>query len=264
MQVATTTHEESATYRILPPLIIKGAAAMAEDAACISSTLFNRCTSLEDVITNDEEMRPAKKRQRRTLKNPHSRQRTIIMDIAARAEVLGYVGNCFGSRSQSVSSWPTINSHGKMLLQGGGGGGRGRRPFNFDILFDTHRAYMDQASQIGALCLDDDDDGEPDLKDVANIIEQQIVPPMLAKSPVLLLCAENLVSRVFPSSCGTMLCWNMSTGLHRVLVRTVLLDHFSSQLSESAMIHDLSEEEKGMLLSNIQTMILKMQVFILV
>lgn len=216
---------------------------MAEDAQCISSTLFNRCTSLTEA--------PAKKRQKT---NPQSCQ-LLIMDIAARAEVLGYVGNCFGSRSQSISSWPTIESHGKMLLHGG----RGGRPFNFDILFDTHRVYMDPSSQIGALCLDEDDN-ELDLKMVANIIEQQIVTPMLAKSPVL--CEETLVSRVFSSSCGTMLCWNISPGLHSVLVRTVLLGHFSlqSKNTHSIIIHDLSEKEMGMLLSNIQTMILKMQV----
>ena len=91
-------HEEAAalqqqkTKRVLPPLMIKGAAAMAEDHACISNALFPR---EEDILE-----KPSKRTRRLTYAEEETLNR--IIDLAARAEILGLVGNTFSRRSRLV------------------------------------------------------------------------------------------------------------------------------------------------------------------
>lgn len=223
--------------RILPPILLSGAAAMAEDAQCIASALS---LSLRG---------QGKGNKRQRTRGHHESQQLFIMDLAARAEILGYVGNCFSSRSRTTSTWPALESHGKLLL---------KHPFDFDHLFDTHRSYMDQAAQVGALALASCEQFPSTLEQVAQLIEQQIVPSMMASSPILRQqgAAGSNVSKLLECECGTLLCWNVSPAFHRVMVRSVLLDHFSS----SSFAKELSDREERLLLSNIQHMIVKMQV----
>lgn len=212
---------------------------MAEDRHCISEALF--C---------DDQTRPAKRQK------TSSTQR-ILLDLVARSEILGHVGNCFSNHAKSsVSSWPTIHSHGKMLCR--------QSRLNFDNLFGTHRSYMNPNEQIRALVLEN----ESDLESLAKTIEQQIVPALVAKSPLLLQEEEQAapISRILLPAAGAaagpdekIMCWHIASPmLHRVIVRTVLLSHFAAQLHQ----HEdcLSEHETHNLLANIQSMILRMQV----
>lgn len=213
--------------RNLPPLLLKGAAAMAEDADCISQTLL---------ATHDDDQRPCKRRRTLQCSSP----RNQILDAAARAEIVGYVGNCFGER---VSTWPTLQTQGRMMC---------RQPFDFDHLFSTYRTYLDPRRQIGSIELE----GLTSLEDVAQLVEKQIVPDLMDRSQ--LLQGEKIQhSRLISTKHCT--CWNVSNAMHRVMLRTALLDHFACILKRDDG-STLTERETRLLLANIQTMIVKMQV----
>ena len=91
---------------------------------------------------------------------------------------------------------------------------------------------------------------------VWRIIDQHIVPHLLLKSRLLL--KETSVSKTFLTECGTMLCWNLSPHLHRVLVRTVLLGKMDQHRQQQQNVASDSDVQK--LVRNLQTVIARMQV----
>lgn len=147
--------------RVLPPLITKGASIMAEDARCIELHLRGKHLNSCDERSAGWE----------------------VLNLAAKHQVLHWVGNCFSDAAnrKPVSTWPTLDSQGKMLCGG-------MRCFDFEHLFDTYRAYMDPCSQVRAMHLEDL--SVMRLSDMARIIEQQIVPTLLARSENLQLEAR--------------------------------------------------------------------------
>lgn len=254
--------------RQLPPLLLKGAAAMAEDAESIGRALFFACSSDSDSDSgrgsgseDNHERRHAKRRKRVHRSDACSSSSSssccrVIMDLVARSEIVGLVGNCFSASRCSISTWPTLKTQGGMMC---------RHPFDFDHLFSTYATYLDPRTQVGSVELE----GLREMQQVEGTL-RGIQQRMAMESPLLRGTAgssgSNSCSIVRHASSGgdassysEMLCWTLSPALHRVILRTVLLDHFSRVVREDDG-STMTEREMRLLLTNIQTMIVKMQV----
>ena len=204
-----------------------------------------------------------------------------VLDLASKHQILNLVGNSFSDQAhrKTISSWPTLDSQGRMMCGG-------MRRFNFEHLFDTHKAYLDPCSQVGAVRLEDA--SVMRLSDMASIIEQQIVPLLLARSENLQQEAKRMQTTTISRSDSTMnnvarrmcnadvfllggriiaddndrtfMCWNISAALHRVIVRTVLLNHLSKTMTPARSKYLEDPQIFLNLVSNLQTMIVNMQV----
>ena len=239
--------------RILPVFIVKGAAAMAEDRKCIEQHLCSiRSDRRNRPFDDEKDSFPVKRHCSRATSTQLLLQRPSanaqILDAAARHQVLNLVGNVFSSRSASIRSWPTIESHGNMLCGS---------HFKFDRLFDTYRAYLDPCAQVRATALLDP--SLLSLDDVAAVIEKQVLPSLLIHSDVLQQqhASSSLSEVVRVDGGGRLMCWSISPVLHRVVVRTVLLQHLGR---EPAVVDGLSDGELCTLVRNLQDVIVNMQV----
>lgn len=127
---------------ILPPFIIKGAAAMKDDEAYIQKQLSQAAAAVG--AESSYMIPPAAKRLRcmssSSSNNPHAAE-DLLLDMAARHQVLHMIGNVFSAkRSASISNWPGIHAHANMLF----------KPFfKFEDLFSTYESYMDASLQLG-------------------------------------------------------------------------------------------------------------------
>ena len=116
---------------------------------------------------------------------------------------------------------------------------------------------MDSSLQLGSARIV----GCSFLEDVASTIEKQVGPSLLLQSELLRRQQQTEVdSRIFftQDDGQRCLCWSISPAMHRVIVRTVLVKHLL--LTGSEVAEGTPEKELAMLVKNIQTAILNMQV----
>jgi hypothetical protein len=250
-QVAAKRH-----CRVLPPFMIKGAAAMAEDARYLE-TQFDSTRSASGPLEEEK---------------GGDYCRSMILSLAAKHQIVDLVGNEFASASSSSSSsssslrtWPTIESQGKMLLLPlsniNNNNHNTRRRFDFAHLFETHKNYMNPHKQLGAVVLPTN--VITCLEDVVELIDNQIVPDLVSQSETLQqMQSISEVSKVFITSSSSenqmrAAVWSIGQPLHRVIIRKVLLEHILATSGHGV----LGNEDVPHLVRNLQTMIVNMQVW---
>jgi hypothetical protein len=241
--------------------MIKGAAAMAEDARYLETKFHDAASS--DLVPKGR-------------MGSSSSCQSMILSLAAKHQVVDLVGNEFagGSSSSLLRTWPTIESQGKMLLlpssQAKSLSDNNRRRFDFAHLFETHKNYMSPRKQLGATVLPPDE--VSCLEDVVELIEKQIVPALIQQSETLqqMQTTFSEVSKVFLVSSSSSASsnshsggvraavWSIGQPLHRVIIRKVLLEHILATAPAGG--HGVSEEDIPNLVRNLQTMIVNMQV----
>lgn len=258
----TTTNGKEA--RILPSFIVKGAASMMEDAKYMESHLL--------LLGSGQQQQ----------QHPFSFMPAVnqILDLAARHQIVHLVGNrfldggknCRASSSSSLQTWPTLETQGKMLLLPAPSIASKRR-FNFEHLFSTHRTYLlHPGKQLGATILQG---GIRSLEEVAGIVEKRIVPMLVQRSEILQKMVdddgEEMVSQfsIIPiesrggrsvGGAAAAAVWSISPELHRVIIRTVLLEHILARREGSSSDSTkLQKEDVPNLVRNLQTMIVNMQ-----
>jgi hypothetical protein len=238
--------------RTLPPFMLKGANAMLEDAKYLESGLKNN-KDIKTATTMQE-------------------ARNQLLDLVARHQIVHLVGNqflsCSSSRNKksknksSLSSWPTIEMQSRILLLPQKtptlSSSTSSRRFNFEHLFDTHRTYMNPDEQLGSIALN----GVYSFSELGDLIEKQIVPSLVQQSEIL--SRNNDDDDLSSFSCSTtsagsgLAVWSISPALHRVIIRTVLLEHILASSSSSGVFDDNEDTAKN-LVRNLQTMIVNMQ-----